>query len=117
MPANATLRPTPRPGVMEIEAYVPGKSAAPAGVKLYKLSSNETPLGASPKAIAALGGEIIGNAADSLGLSLLVALPGETPAAALAQALEKAGAPALRVTEAGSHAARFDIANPGANAR
>jgi histidinol-phosphate aminotransferase len=38
---------------MDIEAYVPGKSAAPAGVKLYKLSSNETPLGASPKAIAA----------------------------------------------------------------
>ena len=56
MPANATLRPTPRPGVMEIEAYVPGKSAAPAGVKLYKLSSNETPLGASPKAIAAYRG-------------------------------------------------------------
>ena len=70
-----------------------------------------------PAAIAALQGEIIGNAADSLGLSLLVALPGATPAAALAQALEKAGASALRVTEAGSHAARFDIANPGANAR
>ncbi len=46
-------RPRPRAGVMSIEAYVPGKSAAPAGVKLYKLSSNETPLGASPQAIAA----------------------------------------------------------------
>ncbi len=32
---------------------MPGKSKAPAGVKLYKLSSNETPLGPSPKAIAA----------------------------------------------------------------
>jgi histidinol-phosphate aminotransferase len=41
---------------MDIEAYVPGKSAAPAGVKLHKLSSNETPLGASPKAIAAYQG-------------------------------------------------------------
>jgi histidinol-phosphate aminotransferase len=46
----------PRPGVLEIEAYVPGKSAAPAGVKLHKLSSNETPLGPSPKAVAAFSG-------------------------------------------------------------
>ena len=45
--------PQPRPGVLAIEAYVPGKSAAPAGVKLHKLSSNETPLGASPLAIEA----------------------------------------------------------------
>jgi histidinol-phosphate aminotransferase len=49
----ATARPEPRPGVLRIEAYVPGKSAAPAGVKLHKLSSNETPLGPSPKAKAA----------------------------------------------------------------
>lgn len=38
---------------MDIEAYVPGKSHAPAGVKLHKLSSNENPLGPSPKAIEA----------------------------------------------------------------
>lgn len=49
-----TPRPEPRPGVMAIEAYVPGKSAAPAGVRLHKLSSNETPLGPSPKAVEAL---------------------------------------------------------------
>ena len=48
-------RPTPRAGIMDIEAYVPGKSAAPAGVtKIHKLSSNENPLGASPKAIEAV---------------------------------------------------------------
>ena len=48
------LRPEPRPGVMEIDAYVPGKSHAPAGVtKAYKLSSNENPFGPSPHAIAA----------------------------------------------------------------
>ncbi len=46
-------RPTPRAGIMKISAYVPGKSKAPAGVKLYKLSSNETPFGPSPKAIEA----------------------------------------------------------------
>lgn len=51
----AATRPQPRPGVLKIDAYVPGKSAAPAGVKLHKLSSNETPLGASPKARAAYG--------------------------------------------------------------
>ncbi len=50
---SAALRPEPRPGVLAIDAYVPGKSAAPPGVKLHKLSSNETPLGASPKAKAA----------------------------------------------------------------
>jgi histidinol-phosphate aminotransferase len=47
-------RPQPKPGVMDIEAYVPGKGAAPAGVKLHKLSSNENPLGASPAAVEAV---------------------------------------------------------------
>ena len=51
---NKPLRPVPKPGVMEIEAYVPGKSAAPEGVKLHKLSSNENPLGPSPAAIEAV---------------------------------------------------------------
>ena len=46
-------RPQPRPGVLDIEAYVPGKSTAPGVAKVFKLSSNETPLGPSPKAIAA----------------------------------------------------------------
>jgi histidinol-phosphate aminotransferase len=46
-------RPTPRPGVMDIDAYVPGKSSAPGVAKVYKLSSNETPLGPSLQAIEA----------------------------------------------------------------
>src|SRR4249919_3892940 len=46
-------RPQPRPGVLKIQAYVPGKSSAPGVDKVYKLSSNETPLGPSPNAIAA----------------------------------------------------------------
>lgn len=49
----ALLRPIPRPGVLDIAAYVPGKSSAPGVAKVYKLSSNETPLGPSPHAIAA----------------------------------------------------------------
>lgn len=47
------MRPVPNEGVLAIEAYVPGKSAAPEGVTLRKLSSNETPLGASPRALEA----------------------------------------------------------------
>src|SRR5438270_7601651 len=46
-------RPQPRPGVLKIQAYVPGKSSAPGVAKVFKLSSNETPLGASPTAMAA----------------------------------------------------------------
>ena len=46
-------RPQPRPGVLKIQAYVPGKSSAPGVAKVFKLSSNETPLGASPKAMEA----------------------------------------------------------------
>jgi histidinol-phosphate aminotransferase len=45
--------PRPRPGVLDIEAYVPGESHVPGGVKPIKLSSNETPLGPSPKAVEA----------------------------------------------------------------
>jgi histidinol-phosphate aminotransferase len=46
------LRPQPRRGVLDISAYVPGddKSSAP---RVFKLSSNETPLGPSPLAIEA----------------------------------------------------------------
>src|ERR1700726_2824664 len=47
------MRPQPRPGVLDIAAYVPGKSSAPGVAKIFKLSSNETPLGPSPRAIAA----------------------------------------------------------------
>ncbi len=45
--------PRPRPGVLDIAAYVPGKSSAPGAIKVFKLSSNETPLGPSPRAIEA----------------------------------------------------------------
>ncbi|NIX75166.1 histidinol-phosphate transaminase [Microvirga terricola] len=47
-------RPVPRSGIMDIEAYVPGKSAAKGVTKIHKLSSNETPLGPSPKVVEAI---------------------------------------------------------------
>jgi histidinol-phosphate aminotransferase len=49
----SAMYPQPRSGVLDIEAYVPGKSGAPGVAKVFKLSSNETPLGPSPHAIAA----------------------------------------------------------------
>lgn len=48
----STARPVPKPGILDISPYVPGKSG-PTGQKLHKLSSNESPLGASPAAIDA----------------------------------------------------------------
>ena len=47
-------RPVPRPGVMAIDPYVPGKSAAPGSGRTFKLSANETPFGPSPHAVQAV---------------------------------------------------------------
>jgi histidinol-phosphate aminotransferase len=46
-------RPVARDAVMAIDAYVPGKSAAAGLAEVHKLSSNETPLGPSPRAVEA----------------------------------------------------------------
>jgi histidinol-phosphate aminotransferase len=43
-------RPLPRSGVLDIEPYVPGRSAVAGLSKIWKLSSNESPLGPSPHA-------------------------------------------------------------------
>lgn len=45
--------PRPRPGILEISPYVGGKATAASDRPIAKLSSNENPLGASPKAVAA----------------------------------------------------------------
>ena len=44
-----TNRPQPRPGVLDIDPYVPGKSTAPGIAKVFKLSSNENSIGAEPE--------------------------------------------------------------------
>lgn len=52
--SESLLRPQPHAGVLAVDIYVPGKSKAPGfSGTIHKLSSNETPLGASPKAKAA----------------------------------------------------------------
>ncbi|MFI4973462.1 MAG: histidinol-phosphate transaminase [Caulobacterales bacterium] len=56
-------RPTPKPGILEITPYKPGKSSAEGVVDPVKLSANENILGCSPKAREAFAG-----AADKLNL-------------------------------------------------
>lgn len=51
---DTNTMPQPKSGVMDIAMYMPGKSKVPAGVKLHKLSSNESPMGPSPDAVAAI---------------------------------------------------------------
>ena len=51
--SRVATRPIPRPGILDIEAYVPGKSAATGGARVFKLSSNETPFGPAPAALEA----------------------------------------------------------------
>jgi histidinol-phosphate aminotransferase len=54
MTSHAIRKPQPRPEILGIDPYVPGKSRVPGLAKAHKLSSNESPLGASPKAIEAV---------------------------------------------------------------
>jgi histidinol-phosphate aminotransferase len=52
MSAENSSGPRPREGVHKISAYVPGDDRSTAA-RVFKLSSNETPLGASPLAVEA----------------------------------------------------------------
>ncbi len=51
MTAKRSLK--PRAGILDIAAYVPGKSALGGSLPVIKLSSNETPFGPSPRAVEA----------------------------------------------------------------
>lgn len=75
MVAISHTGPVPKLGILGITAYVAGKSRA-KGDKVFKLSSNESPIGASPKAV-----EAYANASTSL------ALYPDGSAAALRQAI------------------------------
>jgi len=48
------MSPTPKPGILDVSLYVGGRSAVPGVAKVFKLSSNESPIGPSPKAMEAL---------------------------------------------------------------
>jgi histidinol-phosphate aminotransferase len=48
------MRPEPKPGILDISPYVGGRASVPGVASAHKLSSNESPLGPSPMALAAL---------------------------------------------------------------
>lgn len=58
MTRDNTQDPTPKPGILDISAYVGGKSKAEGVAHPVKLSSNENILGCSPAAKAAYAGAI-----------------------------------------------------------
>ena len=53
---SAAPRPTPKPGILDIAPYVPGKSKVEGVEHPLKLSANENILGSSPKAREAFAG-------------------------------------------------------------
>jgi histidinol-phosphate aminotransferase len=57
------MTPAPRPGILDISPYVGGRAHVPGVAKVWKLSSNESPLGPGPAALEALK-----TAADDLSL-------------------------------------------------
>src|SRR5690242_2152490 len=52
---SAASRPVPKPGILDIAPYKPGKAKAEGFANPIKLSANENILGSSPKAQAAYG--------------------------------------------------------------
>jgi chorismate mutase len=61
-----------------------------------------------PSALREIGAEIVGSAADGMGLALLVARPGELTSQGVRAALRSAGGADVRSVEIGAHASRFD---------
>ena len=65
---------------------------------------------AYPEALDAIGAEIVGSAADGMGLSLLIGRPGDNDPGLTSATLRGAGASDVRSVEIGAHAARVDAA-------
>jgi chorismate mutase len=61
-----------------------------------------------PRALRKIGAEVIGSAANGMGLALLVTRPGNVAADGVSEALRSAGGADVRASEVGAHADRFD---------
>jgi chorismate mutase len=93
-----------------LPVFVIARSTAVAAVRdvvLYSVTAERWRDGL-PGAIGALGGSILGNVGDRMGLVLLIAMPGAVDEAALRDALRPVSGD-VRVAEVGSHAARFEF--------
>ena len=91
----ANLR--PRPGILEIEPYVGGKSELAGAGRVIKLSANESALGPSPSAVAALQEAALSchryPDGDALALRAAIALGLGPSAASLAESLTTLAVP------------------------
>lgn len=64
-------------------------------------------------ALETIGAEVIGSAANAVGLALMIARPGAIAADAVARELQGAGGVDVRSAEIGAHASRFDFRSRG----
>ena len=86
----------------------PLTDAAVRDVVLYAAQFERWHKGAN-EALTQLGGEVVASAADTNGLSELIAVPGAVEPARLRQTLTAAGASLAQLAEIGSHAERFHV--------
>lgn len=86
----------------------PLTDAAVRDVVLYAAQFERWHRGAN-EALVRLGGEVVASAADTMGLSELLAVPGGIEPARLHQELTDAGASLVQLAEIGSHAERFRV--------
>ena len=61
-----------------------------------------------PRVLRTIGAEILGSAADAVGLALLIARPGMIPADLVSATLRSAGGDDVRGAEVGAHAKRVE---------
>lgn len=86
----------------------PLTDAAMRDVVLYAAQFERWHKGAN-EMLSRLGGEVVASAADSHGLSELIAMPGLVSPEALREALTQGGASLAQLVEVGSHAERFRV--------
>lgn len=99
-------RPDHPAGMPVFVIALPLADAAAREIVLYSIQLERWRDGL-PSALAGIGGEIIGNAADQGGLSVLAAIPAAADAGIIHGTLALAGAAGAPFHEVGSHASRF----------
>jgi chorismate mutase len=101
-------RPDHPAGLPAFVLSLPLAEAASRDVVIYEASITRW-RDALPGLIGALGGEILGNAGNELGLSLLLSMPGALTEKQLRHAFTQAGHAEVRLSEIGSHALRHEV--------
>ncbi len=98
-------RPDHPAGMPVFVVALPSAASAAREIVVYAISVDRWRAGLQ-RAIEALGGEILEQTADDLGLALLVAVAGQVDGDTVRQALAEVSGD-VRLSEVGSHAARY----------